>query len=159
MVSILEIALMRSWRISLVLTWEILNVKPVSIAMLTLVGLSVAGCVSAVQNKENMLSAAGFNVRLADTPQKIASLKTLPPHKFIIQNKGGQPIYVYADPTVCGCLYYGTQDNYQDYRQMMFDQNLANEQQMTAMMNQQMAFDFGPWGPGPWAGGFWGAPM
>ena len=130
---------------------ETLKMKLATIAALAS-GLALAGCVTAVQEKENMLSAAGFNVRAATTPQQIASLKTLPPHKFVLQTKNGQTVYVYADPTVCGCLYYGTQQNYQAYRQMAFAQNLANEQQMTALMYQQAAaFDFGPWGPGPWA--------
>ncbi|GAB4065949.1 hypothetical protein KHC28_22520 [Ancylobacter sonchi] len=120
-----------------------------SIAVLALVSITAAGCVTATQDKENMLSAAGFRMRLADTPDKVASLKSLPPHKFTVQNQNGQPVYLYADPTVCGCIYYGTQDNFQAYQQMQYQQRLANEQQMTAMMNQQAAdsFDFGPWGP------------
>ncbi|OYY10883.1 MAG: hypothetical protein B7X99_01105 [Rhizobiales bacterium 17-65-6] len=117
-----------------------------AIAFVTVLSLSAAGCVTAVQDKENMLAAAGFRVKIADTPDKVASLKKLPPHKFTVQNQGGQPVYLYADPTVCGCLYYGTQDNFASYQQMMFQQRLVNEQQMTAMMNQQMAFDYGPWG-------------
>ncbi|TCT00614.1 hypothetical protein [Aquabacter spiritensis] len=117
-----------------------------AIALATLASLTLGACVTATQNKENMLAAAGFRMRLADTPDKIASLKTLPPHKFTVQNQNGQPVYIYADPTVCGCIYYGTQDNYANYQQMMFQQRLANQQQMTAMMNQQMAFDYGPWG-------------
>ncbi|MGU3493132.1 hypothetical protein ACLBXM_03730 [Xanthobacteraceae bacterium A53D] len=124
--------------------------KAASIALVALVGLGVSGCVTNTQNKENMLSAAGFQMRLADTPAKVASLKSLPAHKFTVQNKGGQPVYLYADPTVCGCIYYGTQANYASYQQMAFQQRLVNQQQMTAMMNQmneqQMAFDYGPWG-------------
>lgn len=121
-----------------------------TVAVMALIGLGVAGCVTDTQNKENMLAAAGFRVRPADTPAKVASLKSLPPHKFTVQLQNGQPVYLYADPTVCGCIYYGNQDNYGSYQQMMFQQRLANQQQMTAMMNQmtaqQMAFDYGPWG-------------
>ncbi len=123
--------------------------KLVSVAAMALLGLSLSGCVTDTQNKENMLAAAGFRMRPADTPAKIASLKSLPPHKFTTQIQNGQPVYLYADPTVCGCIYYGTQDNYGAYQQMMFQQRLANQQQMTAMTNQmnaQMAFDYGPWG-------------
>ncbi|MBS7552199.1 hypothetical protein KHC23_00810 [Ancylobacter dichloromethanicus] len=120
--------------------------KMSAIAALTLIGVTTAACVTATQQKENMLSAAGFQIRLADTPAKIASLQSLPPHKFTVQNQNGQPVFLYADPTVCGCIYYGTQDNFAAYQQMVFQQQLASEQQMTAMMNQQMAFDYGPWG-------------
>ncbi|MEW6122296.1 MAG: hypothetical protein AB1698_06765 [Pseudomonadota bacterium] len=128
-----------------------------TIAIAGLLGLTVSGCVTAVKEKENMLAAAGFQMRIADTPERVASLKTMPPHKFTVQNQGGAPVYLYADPTVCGCIYYGTEENYQNYRQMMFQQRLANEQQMTAMMNQQMAFDYGPWG-GPFVPGPYGPP-
>lgn len=131
--------------------------KLTSIATLAFVGLSVAGCVSDIENKGNMLSAAGFNIRVATTPKQIASLRTLPPHTFVLQTKNGRPIYLFADPQVCNCIYYGSEQNYQTYRQMVFAQNLADQQQMTAMMYQQAAFDFGPWGPGPWGpGGYWG---
>ncbi|MCK0199084.1 hypothetical protein MWN34_19480 [Ancylobacter sp. 6x-1] len=113
-------------------------------------GLALAGCATADQSRENMLVAAGFRIRLADTPEKVASLKAFPPHQFFAQNQNGQPTFFYADPTVCGCLYYGTMDNLQAYQQMVFRQKLADEQQMTAMMNQNTAFDFGPWGPPFW---------
>ncbi|MGH2343485.1 hypothetical protein ACRC7T_18625 [Segnochrobactraceae bacterium EtOH-i3] len=129
-------------------------VKPAILATLAFVGLAAAGCVSSVQSEENMLSAAGFNVRVADTPEKVASLKRLPPHQFVVQEKKGKTVYLFADPTICGCLYYGSPENYKQYRQMVFQQNLANQQEMTALMNQD-TFDFGPWGPGPW-GGPWG---
>lgn len=126
------------------------TVKKTSIAVLAGIALMLGACVPAVQDKENMMTAAGFNVRLADTPDKIAALKKLPPHQFFSQNKNNQVVYFYADPTICRCLYFGNQGNYQAYRQMAFQQNLANQQQMTAEINQQTAFDFGPWGDPMW---------
>ncbi|MFC7396646.1 hypothetical protein ACFQU1_05500 [Chelatococcus sp. GCM10030263] len=119
------------------------------VGVLATTSLALGGCMT-VGQKEDMLAAAGFKVKLADTPQKIASLKAFPPHKFFAQNQNNQVVYFYADPTVCRCLYYGPQSAYQSYRQMAFQQNLVNEQQMTAEINQQTAFDFGPWG-----GPFW----
>ena len=117
-----------------------------TLAFLGLSGLLLSGCVTAVKQKENMLAAAGFQMRFADTPDQIASMKRLPPHKFTVQNQNGQPVYLYADPTVCGCIYYGSQTAFGTYQQMMFQQRLADQQQMTQMMAQQMAFDYGPWG-------------
>ena len=134
------------------------RVKKSAIAVLALAGLTAAGCVSSIENRESMLSAAGFKPIVANTPQKVASLKKLPAHKFVLQSKGDRSFYVYADPSVCGCLYYGNEQSYQTYRKMVFEQNLANEQQSTAMMMQQASFDFGPWGPGPWVDGYWGGP-
>lgn len=110
-------------------------------------GLILAGCQSTpqvVQQKEDLLSAAGFNPQPANTPQRIAAMKKLPPNKFVQQTKNSQIVYVYADPIVCQCVYFGNQAAYAQYRQMVFQQRLADERQMTAAM-MQTSFDFGPW--------------
>ena len=110
--------------------------------------LSIAGCTTPqqqVSQKEDLLSAAGFQVRVADSPQRIAALKSLPPNKFVTRVKNGQLVYQYADPLVCRCIYFGTQQNWDAYRQEVFQQRLADEAQMTAIMNQE-SWDWGPWG-------------
>jgi hypothetical protein len=108
--------------------------------------VATAACTTqAVQNKEDMLAAAGFTLVPANTPQRQASLATLPPHKFVRQVRGNNVLYTYADPTVCGCLYVGNQAAYGRYRENVFLRHLANEQQMTAEMHQM---DWGAWGPG-----------
>ena len=115
-------------------------------------GVALTGCQStpqAVQNKEDLLAAAGFVPQRANTPARIASMKKLPPNKFVQQSQGGKTVYVYADPVVCQCVYLGSQAAYAQYRGMVFQQNLANEQQMNAIMAQN-AFDFGPWGDPLW---------
>jgi len=99
-----------------------------------------------VQNKEDMLAASGFTVVPANTPQRQASLASLPPHKFVRQVRGDKVIYTYADPTICSCLYVGNEAAYGRYRENVFEKHLANEQQMTAEMYQNM--DWGVWGPG-----------
>jgi hypothetical protein len=57
----------------------------------------------------------------------------------------GNLVYLYADPLDCGCVYFGTQQNWDAYKQEMFAKQIADEQQMTAIMNQE-AWDWGPWG-------------
>jgi hypothetical protein len=116
--------------------------------------VSVAICVgmtacNVVQNKEDMLAAAGFTLVPANTPERQASLKSLPPHKFVHQARNNGVIFTYADPTICDCLYIGNQAAYDRYRQEMFAKNLADEQQMTAEIYQDN-MDWGPWGPGWW---------
>ena len=101
-----------------------------------------------VQNKEDMLAASGFTVAPANTPQRKASLASLPPHKFVRQVHGDKVIYIYADPTICGCLYIGNQAAYGRYRDNVFQKHLADERQMTAEMNQNM--DWGAWGGPGW---------
>jgi hypothetical protein len=115
---------------------------------LAALALVVTGCASPqeqVAQKEDLLAAAGFQVRIADTPQRLAAMKRLPPNKFITRVVNGQPIYQYADPMVCRCVYFGTQQNWATYRQEVFAKQLANEAQMTAILNQE-AWDWGPWG-------------
>jgi hypothetical protein len=105
----------------------------------------VSACAAQVQNKEDMLAAAGFTLVPANTPQRQASITSLPPHKFSHQVRNNVVIYTYADPTICDCLYVGNQASYDRYRQEVFAKNIANEQQMTAQINEM---NWGPWGPG-----------
>lgn len=117
--------------------------------MLAGVTLALGACQSVpekIENKEDLLAAAGFVAQPANTSQRQASMKKLPPNKFVRQANGSDFVYVYADPVVCQCVYVGSQDAYGQYRQMVFQKNLADERRMTASMNQD-AFDFGPWGP------------
>jgi hypothetical protein len=110
-------------------------------------GLLLTGCQStqqSVQSKEDLLAAAGFTIKPANTPARLAAMKRLPPHKFVQQTNAGNVVWVYADPTICQCVYFGDQTAWSNYRAMVFAKQLANEQQMTAIINQN-AFDFGPW--------------
>jgi hypothetical protein len=114
-------------------------------AMALVLPFGLAACASQVQNKEDMLAAAGFTLVPANTPQRQASLTALPPHKFVRQVRGNNVIYTYADPTICDCLYVGNQAAYGRYRENVFQKQIADEQQMTAQIYQM---DWGPWGPG-----------
>jgi hypothetical protein len=131
---------------------------------LSLVGvLLVAGVLSAcqteqqqVEQREDKLSAAGFIIKPANTPERKAMLARLPAHKFVTRQNGDTIHYVYADPLVCGCLYVGTQQAYNQYKANQLAQNLADEQQMTAQMYSDSAWNWGAWGPmgGPVYPGF-----
>ncbi len=110
--------------------------------------LGVAGCVSPQQQvtqKEDLLAAAGFQVRPADSPHRVEAMKRLPPNKFVTKLVNGNPVYLYADPLDCNCVHFGSQQNWDAYKQEMFAKQIADEQQMTAIMNQE-AWDWGPWG-------------
>lgn len=80
-------------------------------------------------------------------------LHRLPAHQFVQRVNGDTVHYVYADPLVCGCLYVGTQQAYNQYKLHQQQQHLADEQQMTAQMYSDPAWNWGAWGPwGPGAG-------
>jgi hypothetical protein len=124
-----------------------MNVTAVSMLLATLV---LTGCKSAqIEDREDLLSAAGFSMKVANTPQRQAALKKLPPNRFVTKTKADQVAYIYADPVVCNCLYVGDQTAYNRYKKEMFDRNLADEQQLTAL-SYQNAWDWSGWNWGPW---------
>ena len=69
-----------------------------------------------IVGRENDLAAAGFHIRPADTAERRALLARLPEHKFVQQSKDGKVHYVYADASICKCLYIGTEAAYSQYR-------------------------------------------
>lgn len=84
--------------------------------------LALGDCATAVQRPfaaENVPSAAGFQMKLPDTPERRASLRTRP--------RGSQVEYVYADPTGCACLYVGNEVQYQQYRRYALEKQLSDE--------------------------------
>ena len=76
---------------------------------------------------EHSLSASGFQMRLADTPEKLAKLQELPQRKILTQDHNGQPMFLYADAEDCKCLYAGTQRAYDEFQTLVAQQDEANE--------------------------------
>jgi len=70
---------------------------------------------------DNMFTQAGFVVKFADTPAKLALLKTLPADKLVTRTKDGKTYFVYADPTGCICAYVGTAQAYRTYQTGSFE--------------------------------------
>jgi hypothetical protein len=99
-----------------------------------------------VTQREDHLAAAGFMIRTADTPQRQAMLDRLPPHKFVQQAHGQSVSFVYADPLVCDCLYIGSQQAYDKYRQYLQQRQIADEQEATAQMYSDPDWDWNGWG-------------
>ena len=106
--------------------------------------LLIAGCAETPQEKaqriEPMLAAAGFNLVPAQSPGKASILKTLPPLKlnFYI-NKQGHPVYWFADPYECNCLYRGNEEAYQKYQNLRLQQRMVEQEQQAAELNQDAA--------------------
>jgi uncharacterized membrane protein len=114
-----------------------------------------SGC-AALQNRqaianERLLSAAGFQMKLADTPEKIAHVKTLTQRALVPHERDGKTYYVYADANACQCIYVGTEEAYQRYQNLALQKQIAEERLTAAQMNEDAAMDWGMWGPwGPW---------
>ena len=123
---------------------------PIGLAVVA--SLALGACAKAVTNTEDTLAAAGFAPQPADTPQRQAALKTMPAHKLSMQNRKGKIVWVYADPTICNCVYLGDEQAYDAYRRMVVQKNLADERQAVAHMTDYSAvpypFAWDTWGPG-----------
>ncbi len=129
-----------------------LRLVTITVSMLGL-GM-LAGCQTPEQRvarQADYLAAAGFLVKPANTPERQGMLTRLPPHKFVQEITGDDVRYVMADPLVCGCLYVGTQQAYNQYKRDQQQRHLADEQAMNAQIYADSAWNWnawGPWGPG-----------
>lgn len=99
----------------------------------------LAGCAAIdkqdTEDTEQLLSASGFNIKPANTPDKLASLQVMKQHKVVRRElNNGQLRFLYADATVCRCLYVGDEQAYQQYQKLAV-------QQENALMDQQAALD------------------
>jgi hypothetical protein len=127
-------------------------------ALVGLATLLCAGCAvierSEVRETTHLLTAAGFRVRPADTAEAQAQLAALPPHKLVaephLQGIATGFAYVYADPDECKCAYVGNASAYQTYRELAFQQRIADERELAAETNADATADWAPWGPGRW---------
>ena len=123
--------------------------------------VALAGCASTANenamNIERMLAAAGFQVKLADTPEKMAHLKQLGQRRLIPISRDDKVMYFYADSESCKCLYVGTEADYQEYQRLAIQQHVVDEQRRTVdtqAMNQAnleemnaAAVNWELWGP------------
>lgn len=98
---------------------------------------------------EDKLAAAGFVMRIADTPERRAMLARLPIDQFVIRQSGNTIHYVYADPLVRGYLYVGTGQAFAQYQENQRLTKLATQEQTIAQMYEDAAWSWGAWGP--WA--------
>ena len=98
--------------------------------------LTSTGCASLRQrdaaSTEELLTAAGFQKRPADTPEQLADLTSMPSRKLVARSTGGKVVYMYADPEWCRCLYVGGHEEYAAYgrltlRQVMRSSDVAED--------------------------------
>lgn len=122
------------------------------LASLAAISLSLSACTQSVVKTENALTQSGFQARTADTPRRQAALRSLQPHKFSMQIRNDKAVWVYADPTICHCLYLGDQ--------FAYDRYMAAEQQARQLAYEKLVeetnahnalpypFQWADWGPG-----------
>ncbi|MEZ5578363.1 MAG: hypothetical protein R3F40_02380 [Candidatus Competibacteraceae bacterium] len=101
--------------------------------------VALVGCAAIqkdnTQTTEQTLSAAGFQMKLADTPAKLAQLQSLPQRKLVPQQQNGAIRYIYVDAQYCQCVYAGTETNYQEYQRLALQRQIALEEVSAAQMD------------------------
>jgi hypothetical protein len=117
--------------------------------------LAAAGCAEIQKTndvqEERMLAAAGFQIKLADTPERMKKAEALPQRKFTRVPYGdGTVRYVWADAKYCKCIYAGTEAAYGRYWKLAMDSAIATDEAQAAVASDLYG-DSGAWGPwGPW---------
>jgi hypothetical protein len=109
--------------------------------------LALAGCSAfqpdprvAADQKESLLSAAGFKMLPADTPDKLAHAQSLPQLKVkYFTAKDGTLRYWMADAQYCQCVYIGDETAFQKFKQEQFQAQLAAQQNQAAEIQAEAA--------------------
>ena len=114
---------------------------------------ALAACASIerqeAEETEKLLAAAGFKMKLPDSPEKLAQLQAMKQQKILPRDKGGTLYFLYADAKDCGCLYVGNQANYDAYQKLSVQREIAvadQEAQLDAEESEEM--NWGAWGYG-----------
>jgi hypothetical protein len=107
-------------------------------------GAALAGCATPAQvtQREDVLADSGFMVVPATTPDRQAQLAMLPHHRFVHQTRDGNPVVIYADPSVCDCLYIGSPAAFDKYRATMKARNIEIAEEKSANIAKM---DWGAW--------------
>ena len=91
---------------------------------------------------EQMLTTAGFRLKAADTPEKLARLQTLPARRIVPRTKDGRVYYLFADPAQ-QALYVGDAQAYQNFLDLrMAKEDAATPYNSPAERMAQMESDF-----------------
>ncbi len=117
------------------------------------IAMAVGACAHQSQGTANtpqMLVASGFQMKPADSPEKLAHVQSLPQRKITPIQHQGQLKFVWADAQDCKCLYVGDQSNYQSYAKLAEQEKIARENYQTA----QAADEWGTWQP-EWGPEWW----
>ena len=111
--------------------------------------LFLAGCESmGSANTTSLLTAAGFRARTPQTPKQQQIYAALPPYQVQHATVPGKGVfYVYKDEKA-GIAYVGREAEYQRYRELAVQQQIAQNYYMAAEMDRAAAFGwYGAWGP------------
>jgi hypothetical protein len=111
--------------------------------------LFASGCAEmGSANTTSLLTAAGFRARTPQTPKQQQIYAALPPYQVQHATVPGKGVfYVYKDEKA-GIAYVGREAEYQRYKELAVQQQIAQNYYMAAEMDRAAAFGwYGAWGP------------
>ena len=117
-----------------------------------MLALSLTACAETPEEKaqrlDPLLSAAGFQMVEPDTPKKQAMFALMAPLKMNYYiGKDGQTRYWFPDPYRCACVYKGDAKAYQQYQNLRIQQRMIQEEEQTAVLNQDAAMQMNAFDP------------
>ncbi len=116
--------------------------------------LAIGGCAYSArqqaQDTENLLAAADFTMRPANTPEKLDHLRGMPLRTIVTRTKNDQLVFTYADPDYCKCLWVGNAKQYNAYQRLVQQRQIAQMRLMAAEDAEMNSMNWGMWGPWWW---------
>ena len=123
------------------------------VATIALLILATA-CATTETSHIDMLTAAGFKLVPADTPEKQELLKSLAPDHLSFIKWKGKTFYVQPD-VANNRAYVGTPLQFHAYEKLRTERQMRNDDLMAAQMNHDAMTRWNSWGPS-FYGGFYG---
>jgi hypothetical protein len=117
-----------------------------AVALSGCAGLEQSMQASDAQEVETQLRFANFRLIPSDTPQRIESMRSLPPLAFSRVLRRGQPYFVYADPVSCMCLWVGTRADYDRFLQLSAEAQMNTQQEIAQDIEMQADLWDPEWG-------------
>jgi hypothetical protein len=117
---------------------------PLAVALWLSLGCATIEKDQAMDN-ERSLAAAGFQMKIARTPEQQAKVASLPQRRLTpTTGPEGKNRFVYADAKFCNCIWVGTSAAYDRYQKLEVEQRIAENMEAASM-------NWGAWGAwGPW---------
>jgi hypothetical protein len=115
----------------------------VALVPLGVTAVLLCGCTYLAEQKaheiEPMLSAAGFRMKIADTPERLARIQAMRQLTLQPLQRNGKLYYAYPDARGCRCVYLGTEAAYQQYQQLALQERIARQEQQSAVVDEDAA--------------------
>jgi hypothetical protein len=84
-------------------------------------GCASQGKMTAADQTQLDLGSCGFTWKIADTPEKLKQIESLPQRQILQREKDGKVQYIYIDARDCKCIYVGDEKAYQQYKQFVYE--------------------------------------